>query len=291
MRMNVPRFVSLGACCVLAGLFCELVLAQIRSPYDAPGSAVVDKPKPTAFASGSCVRVSDGSLLGHWVNRNGTFLKFTIGPFRDGLIDRATPYSKAPYTGPGKYTDVLVVFSLPGRGPGNWVIGRSTVTVNQGGQHGRFDFDDGSSAGSWDCGRDAKTRNSDTDKENASHALSTSSTGPYWDQGLFRPRGGAGVSPEIARMIENIRSLDLAGAKYLSCEYGPSGSGLGPLHFWHGRVMISMSEAAAISRYHKLLPLGDRAHRQCPPTYGEALDEARRNNVKAEAVVKQLYPR
>ena len=155
MRIKVRRIVALGTCTLVA-LFCELVLAQIRSPYDLPGRAVVEKPKRHAFGSGSCVRVTDGSFLGEWFNRDGTLLKVSIGPTGMGLIDDVTPRNKAPYTGPGQYKDVLVKFSLGGR-PGNLVVGHSTVTVNPDGQTGRFDFNDGSAAGTWDCGKDSKT--------------------------------------------------------------------------------------------------------------------------------------
>lgn len=122
---------------------------------------------------------------------------------------------------------------------------------------------------------------------NAAAPVSISSVGSFWDASWFSVPSSS-LSPDIARSFDHIRSLDSAGAKYLSCTYGDPKRGLGPIHFWYQRVMANSAEIAAISPHHRLLVLGDRAFQQCPPTYGEASTYARSSYQAGQAQARQL---
>jgi len=64
--------------------------------------------------------------------------------------------SKAAYTGPGKYRNVIVMVYLGKTALEDTYGGLGTVTVNADSRTGSFVLNDGSAAGTWDCGQSAR---------------------------------------------------------------------------------------------------------------------------------------
>ncbi|HEU5349426.1 MAG TPA: hypothetical protein VFU63_12520 [Ktedonobacterales bacterium] len=74
-------------------------------------------------------------------------LAFTLGPLTDG----SSPGQEhnAPYTGAGHYDNIGIVVRPESGSP---IIGFGVVTVNSDLQSGSFAMNNGSAAGTWDCG-------------------------------------------------------------------------------------------------------------------------------------------
>ena len=99
---------------------------------------------------GMCRLFSDGTLSGIWGPSALPTLTFTIGP-RSAMAD-ALHGSKARYTGPGKYTNVVLAVYLGKTALEDSYMGLSTVTFNSDGHSGTFALNDGSASGHFECG-------------------------------------------------------------------------------------------------------------------------------------------
>lgn len=77
-------------------------------------------------------------------------LAFTIGP-GSAMADEMHA-SKAPFTGPGRYADVIVMLYLGKTALDDTYGGLGTVTMNADSRTGAFVLKDGSATGTWDCG-------------------------------------------------------------------------------------------------------------------------------------------
>lgn len=73
-------------------------------------------------------------------------LGFAIGPDPNAPGQEHNP----PYTGPGTYTHILL--SASSADVSHSIAGSATVVINADKQTGTFQMDDGSGAGSFDCG-------------------------------------------------------------------------------------------------------------------------------------------
>ena len=132
-----------------------LVIGAIVAPgvlaQSAPvASAKIVKPKARTASGGRCLNDHQGTLGGVFGPSALPPLAFTIGP-RSAMADQMQA-SKAPYTGPGKYRNVIVAVYLGKTALEDTYAGLGTVTVNADQRTGSFTLNDGSAAGTWDCG-------------------------------------------------------------------------------------------------------------------------------------------
>ncbi len=98
---------------------------------------------------------------GHCLKRDGTFggvfgpdalppLAFTIGP--GSVMADQMHASKTPYTGPGRYANVIVMLYLGKTATQDLYGGLGTITVAADEKSGTFTLNDGTGSGHWDCG-------------------------------------------------------------------------------------------------------------------------------------------
>src|SRR5690242_8343665 len=115
------------------------------------GSVKIVKPRPRVAGDAAC-RIKDGNTFGAtWGPSALPALAFTIGP--GSVMADQMHASKAPYTGPGRYANVIVAVYMGKTALEDSYMGLGTVTVNADGKSGTFALNDGSASGSWDCGR------------------------------------------------------------------------------------------------------------------------------------------
>jgi hypothetical protein len=139
----------------LAWIASVLIVSSLGAPHlfaqSAPtASAKIVKPKPRTVSGGRCLNDHRGTLGGVFGPSALPPLAFTIGP-RSAMADQMHA-SKAPYTGPGRYHDVIVMVYLGRTALEDAHGGLGTVTVNADQRTGSFTLNDGTASGSWDCG-------------------------------------------------------------------------------------------------------------------------------------------
>lgn len=115
----------------------------------APSARIV-KPKARQVTGGRCLNDQHGTLGGVFGPSALPPLAFTIGP-RSAMADQMHA-SKAPFTGPGTYRNVIVMVYLGRTALDDTYGGLGTVTVNADNRTGSFTLNDGKAAGTWDCG-------------------------------------------------------------------------------------------------------------------------------------------
>jgi hypothetical protein len=136
-----------------------LILASILAPHafaqgSMQGSAHIVKPKARVANTGYCLNDQKGTLGGVFGPSALPPLAFTIGP-RSAMADQMHA-SKASYTGPGKYHDVIVMVYLGKDALHDTYGGLGTVTVNSDSRTGSFVLNDGTASGTWNCGRSVR---------------------------------------------------------------------------------------------------------------------------------------
>jgi hypothetical protein len=114
------------------------------------GGAQIAKPFQQQLTGAECYSGA-GSSAGNvgfgFPSRSNRVLAFTIGSLRDGLSP-GQEKNKA-YDGAGSYPNVGIALKSP---QGKIFAGFGTIIVNPDLQSGSFAFDDGSAAGTWNCG-------------------------------------------------------------------------------------------------------------------------------------------
>ncbi len=148
------------------GLATLIVLSgcnQAQSPSDqsAPGSGQsaagaaaggirIEKPFQQQLAGAECYSgggKSAGNVGFGFPSRSKRVLAFTLGPLRDNLSPGQE--NNKPYDGAGAYPNIGIALKSPN---GKSIVGFGTITVNPDLQSGTFVLNDGSAAGTWDCG-------------------------------------------------------------------------------------------------------------------------------------------
>jgi hypothetical protein len=125
-------------------------VAQAQASSAPSGGAKVAKPKARSVASAHCVNFHEGTLGGVFGRSELPLLAFTIGP-KSAMADQMHA-SKAKFTGPGAYKNVIVMVYLGKTALEDTYGGLGTVTVNSDWRTGSYRLNDGTSAGTWDCG-------------------------------------------------------------------------------------------------------------------------------------------
>jgi hypothetical protein len=114
------------------------------------GGAKVERPKARSVATAHCVNFHEGSLGGVFGRTELPLLAFTIGP-KSAMADQMHA-SKAKFTGPGTYRNVVVMVYLGKTALEESYGGLGTITVNSDWRTGSFTLNNGTSKGTWDCG-------------------------------------------------------------------------------------------------------------------------------------------
>ena len=136
-------------------LLLYVALSGLGQQPPSQGGARLVKPALTQVSGASCYSGTGkyaGDIAFGFPERGvNAVLAFTIGPLRDGLSPGQE--NNRPYTGPGKYTNI----GINGRAAnGKRFFGYGIITVNANEQAGSFQLNDGSAAGTWDCGHKLK---------------------------------------------------------------------------------------------------------------------------------------
>jgi hypothetical protein len=126
-----------------------LAIASLFSVYATElASVTIEKPKLLITKGGSC-RILNGSFSGAWGPSALPTLAFTIGPTP---LTESMNANAAKFTGPGKYTNEIVVVYLGKTVREDAYGGLGTVVINPDGRTGTFSANDGSTSGRFDCG-------------------------------------------------------------------------------------------------------------------------------------------
>lgn len=123
--------------------------ATAQSPSQGP-TATIEKPKALTVSAGHCLKRADGTFGAVFGADALPPLAFTIGP-GSAMADQMHA-SKAPYTGPGQYKNVIVMLYLGKTATQDTYGGLGSVTVSSDGKSGTFVLNDGSASGRWNCG-------------------------------------------------------------------------------------------------------------------------------------------
>jgi hypothetical protein len=116
----------------------------------ASAGARVERPKARSVATARCLNSHDGTLGGVFGRNELPLLAFTIGP-RSAMADQMHA-SKAKFTGPGTYKNVVTMVYLGKTALEDTYGGLGTITVNSDWRSGSFALNDKTAAGTWDCG-------------------------------------------------------------------------------------------------------------------------------------------
>ena len=147
---DARRLVSVAGAIAL-GL---VAIPNARAQGTPPATAKIVRPRARVVSGGRCLNDQHGTLGGVFGPSALPPLAFTIGP-RSAMADQMHA-SKAAYTGPGKYRNVIVMVYLGKTALEDTYGGLGTVTVNADSRTGSFVLNDGSAAGTWDCGQSVR---------------------------------------------------------------------------------------------------------------------------------------
>lgn len=125
------------------------LVAQGRA---AAASVTIEKPaaKARTVAGGGCRILSDGTLMAAWGPAALPTLSFTIGPH--AAMSDEMHASKTPFTGAGRYANVIVAVYLGATAAVDSYGGLGTVVFEADGHTGTFVTKDGKASGHFDCG-------------------------------------------------------------------------------------------------------------------------------------------
>jgi len=140
------RLVSITGALLLGVGVAPHVVAQAAPP----ATATIVKPRARTVSGGRCLNDQHGTLGGVFGPSALPPLAFTIGP-RSAMAEQMHA-STAPFTGPGKYHNVIVAVYLGKNALEDAYGGLGTVTVNADNRTGSFTLNDGTASGTWDCG-------------------------------------------------------------------------------------------------------------------------------------------
>jgi hypothetical protein len=126
------------------------IAARSSAQSGAAGGAKIERPKARSVASAHCVNFHEGTLGGVFGRSELPLLAFTIGP-KSAMADQMHA-SKAKFTGPGTYRNVVVMVYLGKTAVEDSYGGLGTVTVKPDWRTGSFVLNNGTAAGTWDCG-------------------------------------------------------------------------------------------------------------------------------------------
>ena len=113
-------------------------------------SATIEKPKALTVATGHCLKRADGTFGAVFGPDALPPLAFTIGP--GSAMADAMHASKAPFTGPGPYKNVIIMLYLGKTATQDTYGGLGSVTVDADAKSGSFTLNDGTASGKWRCG-------------------------------------------------------------------------------------------------------------------------------------------
>jgi hypothetical protein len=133
-----------------AALVASVGAAPASAQSAATGGAKVERPKVRTVATAHCLNTHDGTLGGVFGRNELPLLAFTIGP-KSAMADQMHA-SKAKFTGPGSYRNVVVMVYMGKTALEDTYGGLGTITVNPDWRSGSFTLNDKTSAGTWDCG-------------------------------------------------------------------------------------------------------------------------------------------
>jgi hypothetical protein len=140
---------------VIGAAFLAVIAATGSTAQGTPtGGAKVERPKAASVATAHCVNFHEGSLGGVFGKTELPLLAFTIGP-KSAMADQMHA-SKAKFTGPGTYKNVVVMVYMGKTALENTYGGLGTITVNPDWRTGKFTLNNGTAAGTWDCGAAVK---------------------------------------------------------------------------------------------------------------------------------------
>jgi hypothetical protein len=137
---------------LIIGTALVALVGAMRSPAQTgpTGGAKVERPKARSVNTAHCVNFHEGSLGGVFGKTELPLLAFTIGP-KSAMADQMHA-SKAKFTGPGSYKNVVVMVYLGQTALEDSYGGLGTITVNADWRTGSFTLNNGTAAGTWDCG-------------------------------------------------------------------------------------------------------------------------------------------
>lgn len=150
------RFVSRRRTAAGIGVLAAVIGARsghAQSP-SGTGSAKIDTPKALTVPTGFCRKLDNGTFGAFFGPEKLPPLAFTIGP--GAAMADEMHASKAPFTGPGRYKDVIVMVYLGKTALEDTYGGLGTVAVNGDGRSGSFVLNDGRASGTWNCGGPAR---------------------------------------------------------------------------------------------------------------------------------------
>ena len=113
-------------------------------------TVTIQKPKTRTVTGGGCRLTTAGTFAGTWGPSALPTLAFTIGP-QSAMADQMHA-NKAKFTGPGSYKNEIIAVYLGKTALQDSYGGLGTVTINADGHTEKFEFNDGSAAGHFDCG-------------------------------------------------------------------------------------------------------------------------------------------
>lgn len=119
-------------------------------PATTTGGARIERPALHIAVGARCMTRDDGTLGGVFGPSALPMLAFTIGP--GSAMADPMHASKARFTGPGRYADVIVAVYLGKTATEDAYGGLGTVVVNADNRTGTFALNDRTASGRWDCG-------------------------------------------------------------------------------------------------------------------------------------------
>lgn len=149
MRFGGRQLVLAGA----AALATLVASPSLRAQGADASTAAVTIEKPAAKArtvtGGSCRILSSGTFMAAWGPTKLPTLSFTIGPH--AAMSDEMHASKTPFTGPGRYANVIIAAYLGATALVDSYGGLGTVVFNANGRSGTFVTNDGKASGRFDC--------------------------------------------------------------------------------------------------------------------------------------------
>jgi hypothetical protein len=146
----MARFTSRRTLMTLVAGMTSLAAARARAQGAATPTANIERPKVLTVSSGHCLKREDGTFGAVFGPDALPPLAFTIGP--GSVMANQMHASKARFTGPGQYKDVIIMLYLGKTATVDTYGGLGTVIVSTDGRSGTFALNDGTASGRWNCG-------------------------------------------------------------------------------------------------------------------------------------------
>jgi hypothetical protein len=127
-----------------------LAAERARAQGAATPIANIERPKVLTVSSGHCLKRADGTFGAVFGPDTLPPLAFTIGP--GSVMADQMHASKARFTGPGQYKEVIIMLYLGKTATVDAFGGLGTVIVSTDNKSGTFALNDGTASGRWNCG-------------------------------------------------------------------------------------------------------------------------------------------